>query len=81
MLISSMIVPQSTTEIAVVVVAGTVLYHLVACIYRLYFSPLAGFPGEKIAAATHWYTKTPLFQMSRSDFLSFCALGTNSTTM
>lgn len=66
MLVSSMIVPQSATEIAVVVIVGTVLYHLVACTYRLYFSPLAGFPGEKIAAATHWYTLS--FGPSMLDF-------------
>lgn len=47
--------PLSAPQLGILaVVAASVVWAVALCVYRLYFSPLAGFPGDKLAAATGW---------------------------
>ena len=45
----------SPYNLSLVALASWLLYLLVVGIYRLYFHPLAKFPGPKLAALTRWY--------------------------
>lgn len=47
--------PASLTSKFVTGVAVLAFYGACLTMYRLYFSPIAKFPGPKIAAATSWY--------------------------
>ena len=47
--------PGTSIYLSVGLVGFVTIYACVTGLYRLCFSPLAGFPGPKIAAATGWY--------------------------
>ena len=54
-IISSYFAPVPFGRLAAVLAAWMLLYPIALAVYRLTLSPLARFPGPKIAAATGWY--------------------------
>lgn len=49
------LVGSSWTSLAAWTMSVTSLWYISVIVYRLYLSPIAKFPGPKLAAATGWY--------------------------
>lgn len=50
-----LVTKADATSAVLTAAAAYVLYLVGIVCHRLFFSPIAGFPGPKIAAATGWY--------------------------
>ena len=48
-------VPTGTGAYLAMCSAAFIVYVSTTAVYRLFFSPLAAFPGPKMAAASGWY--------------------------
>lgn len=47
--------PSILPAVALIAAVAYLLYGIGLVVYRLYFHPLAKFPGSRLAAVTYWY--------------------------
>ncbi len=47
--------PKEAFSYGMATVSIIVIYAVTLVLHRLYFSPIANFPGPKLAASTSWY--------------------------